>query len=344
MAPKLARPAAANHVAKARARPKAKMKARAKAKAVAALRVRVRRRLEAHVPGVPALDWKKIEEVKLEDFATGIRVLVSGYYWESEIDLCGVVKGGRIEGLDKYLRLQVLGTRSEALLKYITGTPDRVADLYLCPAPYPSLVWRDGVIHGTKIKEAGTINEDWMDNLGILPRGGEEQDQNEALRREAGEEEARRKILEGDRKDKKEKEPKEKEKKEKKRAKDIRAADGRKKLKVLYEGTALNPDLETRKAAMKKAKRMKKKGKKKKKKKKSSGESSGSYSSSSSTTEATGAEIFDGEREVQRLWRRSPGALGLLTILEAQQHLVLDRTQRQEPCHPSWSNIISGPA
>ena len=302
MAPKLARPAAAVGRAPRRA---------------------VRRRPAAQVAPPAGESWKGPQEVKLEEYPEGTKVAVKGRFWEAEVEVAGEVTGARIEKGEKFLHLKAQGTKSESLLRSLTGASSRHLDLHLCQVPCQSLTWRDGLVHLSGVRKTQGALEDWMDNLGEPPVEREEEDLNAELRAEA--EEARIGLM------KEAKNPKEKasgskdkkEKKEKKEKRKIRGSAGKKELDQLFGGTALDPDPSVRRQALKKAKKVKKKSKKKKKKKGSgTGSSSSSSSSASTSSQAATVEIFDGEREAHRLWRRTPGSLALVTIMEAQQHLL----------------------
>ena len=321
MAPKVARPAAA---VKAKAKAKAKGAPKAAAKGAARRgRLGVRRRPAAQAVhrahGAPSV---KAVDVKLEDVPSGSHLEVEGLYWEAPAKLCGFVTGAKVEGANRYLTLNCQGTKSEALLTWLSGRANRTVDLHLCGDPCGARVWRDGLVHVEKLKHVGGAAEDWRQNLGDPPMEmGLPDDQNEALRREA--EEARAHIegeAKKEKKEKSEKEKKDKKKKKKKDKKKVKAADGKKELTQIYGGTGLDPDPEVRKRALKKAKNLRKPSKKKKKK--SSTESSGSTSGTSSTSEELATEVYDGERENYVIWKKAPGTLSLLTLTEAQQHLL----------------------
>ena len=108
-----------------------------------------------------------------------------------------------------------VGTRSENLLRYLSGSVDKKVYLHLCEKPCKNLVWEDGVIHVEKaVKKAGEP-EAWMSNckeMGGAPPGADELG---ALRRDAellAEEEEKEDGKE--KKSKKEKKEARKEKKE----------------------------------------------------------------------------------------------------------------------------------
>ena len=164
-----------------------------------------------------------------------------------------------------------------------------------------------------------------MDNLGVMAPVGIEDDENAELRREAEaaraelrrmEEEKRTGPEQQDDKDKKKK------KKKKKEGKRIKGSSGKKDLKVVFGGTGLDPDPEVRKNVIRTARKVRKKAKKKRRRLSSEGSTSTSSTSSTSDEIMIDSEVFEGQRESQRLWKRTPGALALSTILEAQQCLL----------------------
>ena len=293
------------------------------------------RRPAANVP--PPDPWKKSKDIGLDTFSAGSFVVAQGTYWEGAAEVAGWIQGAELEGSKKYLKVSASGTRSDVLLKYLSGC--RELYLRLCPEPCDSKVWRDDLFHVEKIRmiPEGDAKEGWMENLGEPPRAPDGEDMNEKLRQEA-EAERLRLLGEGDRgrgdgdpkEDAKKKEKKEKKEKEKK---SIRSSAGKKGLQEVYGGTGLDPDPDIRKAVIRKAKKVRKSGKKKKKKKKDSSSSSSTSTSTSSTSLAANLELFEGEIETQRIWRRTPGALAFATVAEAQQSLLT-----RQGIHPDASS------
>ena len=267
--------------------------------------------------------WLKAKDCRLEDFPAGQTVVVEGEYWEGAADLCGEVVGGVIEGEQRYLKLRGTGTHSENILKYLSGVSSRLCEVHLCGDPCGARVWRDGLVHANKIKRIEGGREAWMDNLQAAPKETleEEEDVNEELRKEA--EKARLELM---RREKAEDAPGKgaegKRKKKKKSGKRLKASDGKKAVATVFSGTGLDPDPGVRKLAIKAAKKVRKKGKKKRRRSSSSATSSSATSSSASSEEVMGTEIFQGQRENLKLWKKVPGALSLSTIVEAQQSLL----------------------
>ena len=285
----------------------------------------VRRRPAARVRGVEAPEWTKAEEVKLEQCPAGQSLVLEGEYWEAKIDLAGVVVGARVEGTQRYLRLRATGTRSEVLLKSISGSRHRELDIHLCGDPCDSKTWSDGLVHALRIKKAPTEREDWFDNLGEMRvEEAMEEDQNAELRREAekarlaleGREQKRQEAAEGLDLEKRKK-------KKKKESKRLKASSAKKDLSLVFGGTGLDPDPSVRRLAIRRAKKVRKKLKKKRRRSSSSSKESTSMSSTSSSSEVmVDTELFEGQRETHKLWKRAPGTLSVATVLEAQQSLL----------------------
>ena len=202
-----------------------------------------------------------------------------------------------------------------------------------------------------RLKKVTGAREDWMENLGAIVPREEEEDENLELRREA---EAAKLALQAKEKERLEKEgtpaaktPRRSKKKKKKEGKRVKAGDGKKDTSLVFSGTGLDPDPDMRKRVIKVAKKLRRKIKKRKRRSSSSASTSGSTSSTSSSGVVVDAELFDGQRENHRLWKRTPGALALGTILEVQQSL-LTRQGVQPDVHRGplylrwWCNITGG--
>eukprot|EP00435_Cladocopium_sp_Y103_P065549 s527_g27.t1 len=286
----------------------------------AAAVARPRRRPAAVVPRERG--WVVSSEAKLEEFSPGKSLVIEGEYWEGAVELAGQVRGAQIDGPPTYLKIRATGTKSEALLRYLTGTKDRELTVHLCGSPCDAKVWREDLVHANRLKEAEARREDWMDNLGEMREEEREEDVNERLRKEA--EEAREELQ---RREKTQQEAKEsrlekKKKKKKKSGHQVKASAGKKELSLIYGGTGMDPDPTVRKQVIRKAKKVRKRGKKKRRRSSSSGSSSSLSTSSTSSEVIPEVDIFEGEKDSQRLWKRTPGALTLATILEAQQSLL----------------------
>eukprot|EP00435_Cladocopium_sp_Y103_P025411 s123_g6.t1 len=282
------------------------------------------RRRPAAVEVPPRDPWTLAAAAKLEDFATGASVEIEGEYWEGSAQVCGLVTGAAIEEGQRYLRLTATGTKSEALLKHLSGSKDRQLQVHLCGNPCEAKTWREDLIHAARLKLVGVRREDWMDNLGEMRQEESDRDVNERLRKEAEEamQELQRREKESKEEKEKKAEKKDKKKKKKKRRSQVKASAGKKDLTAVYGGTGIDPDPAVRKLVLKKAKRLRKRGKKKRKRSTESETSSTSSATTTSSEDLPELDLFEGERDTQRLWKKTPGALTLATVIEAQQSLL----------------------
>lgn len=190
------------------------------------------------------------KDARIGQYPAGLSVVVEGEYWEGASDLCGLVVGAVLDGYQHYLKLRATGTHSEVLLKFLSGSPSREVQVHLCGDPRGAWVWKDGLLHASKIREVKGAREAWMDNLGVIAPEVMGEDENAELRREAEaarldlkrlEEEKRQGLVAEAEKKKK------KLKKKKKEEKRVRGSDGKKDPKVVFAGTGLDPDPEIRK-------------------------------------------------------------------------------------------------
>ena len=134
---------------------------------------RRRRRLEPGLGG-QQLPLEEIKEscgcqprdARIGQYPAGLSVVVEGEYWEGASDLCGLGVGAVLDGYQHYLKLRATGTHSEVLLKFLSGSPSREVQVHLCGDPRGAWVWKDGLLHASKIREVKGAREAWMDNLG----------------------------------------------------------------------------------------------------------------------------------------------------------------------------------
>ena len=96
-----------------------------------------------------------------------------------------LVVGAVLDGYQHYLKLRATGTHSEVLLKFLSGSPSREVQVHLCGDPRGAWVWKDGLLHASKIREVKGAREAWMDNLGVIAPEVMGEDENAELRREA---------------------------------------------------------------------------------------------------------------------------------------------------------------
>ena len=237
-------------------------------------------------------------QVRTDAVQKGIRLRVAkGSYWGAACELIGRVLGLELDKGQRYVCVEVQGTRSEELLRWATGSGGPVVRVHLCDDGCSGIVTGEREIHRGEVQLVPwDASEDWYTNA--MPAQGGRGDEMSDLRKlmEAGEEcepgrsrrdgvekaKARGKIKEGssssDGKKRKSKKKKKKARRERKRQGDQRMA--KKDPKVLFEGTALDPDPSTRKRIIARAERLSKK--------RSQTSASTSSSSSSGSGEASG--------------------------------------------------------
>ena len=270
----------------------------------------------------------KVEAINL--MRLGSIWLKDAGYFHQPVDVVGSVQNFRVEGGEMLLDFKVSGTQSEALLKEMSGKPNRMACVHVCDPTCPQVITGGAYLHGKKFKQVALEDQTWFTNLEqAVPRGVEEEDQLAALRRAAElsrrEEDPPKEEKKKKRKKSRERKAKEKEEEEDEKPKPSSSLGvGQKKMSLVYGGTGLDPDAEVRGRILRKARKMGKSKKKKKKKKSESEEEeegSGS-SSSSSTTVVTGGGLFESEKKLKGIWLRYPGALSASSIVEARENLL----------------------
>eukprot|EP00438_Fugacium_kawagutii_P000699 Skav220040 [mRNA] locus=scaffold2981:259455:271618:+ [translate_table: standard] len=324
--------------AKAKAKAKAVAKAHPKAKAKAGAFARRRGRPAAAPRGPPGREAG--EEVDLSgcgvrEVLTLGKIVVKGSYWDSEVSVCGFPRGLHQEGEEYYVKLEVEGTQSEDILRYVTGRRDRQIWIHLCEKPCSARVWKDGIIHVESTRKVKGPEEDWMSNVAKIAPGHVEEEVDELVRlREeaeaapalgvtpAGREEA---VKKKEKENKKKKEKKTKEASEKK-------PKGKKGLEEVYGGTGMDPSPSKRRSVKRAARKVAKSHKKKKKKKGGSSSSSRSGSSSAgsesrskeskSDLEGREEDLFGESSLVRKLSKRYPGVLTADWVKGTQEYLM----------------------
>ena len=308
--------------------------AKAVAKAAAAkARQRVRRKPAAKVEDTPKADkgsgkFKILAEVEASSLmGLGKIWLKDAMYYLRPVEVAGEIVGLKADGEGRLLvDFRIHGTQDDGLLREMSGKPDRIAQVHVCPGHCPANTTGEAYLHGRFYKKIENEDYGWFSNLVATGGGEEPHDELEKLRAALAARE--REIEEGSPKKKKKK----KEKKRKEGSPDkeepapkkskVEVDPGQKDLAVVYGGTALDPDLEVRSKHLKKARRLGQSSKKKKKKK-SETESSGSGSSSSSSTDGDdGRGLFEDERKMKLIWKKCPGSLAATAVMEARENLV----------------------
>ena len=345
MPPKVRRPAAAL----AKGFPKAKA-------APGRVRPRIRRPAAALSPEEA---WRKGEEVDaaaipVSELKAGMMVMSSqGDYFGNLISFAGEVKGLLIEGSALELKLQMTGTDSEDLLKFVSANPHQEVMVHLCDLACPKSPQGERIIHCSKLQQMPRDAPPWTGNLKEAGdelarlRGLEEADREERRRKE---EEQKRKE-EKKRKERKESSEREgkakRRRKEKKRSRSARSkesaesskgdltssggdgdkkkrkrkkkkakvrVEGQKKLSAIFGRTGLDPDPAARKRIRKRmVKRVRKKAR---------SSSSSSENSTTTSIEEISEEMFESGQKVHRMARIGPGCLTASGIKEMQRQLL----------------------
>ena len=271
-----------------------------------------------------------MKDLTLEELERlGLVVLKKAGYYHREVEACVNVTSLQRNGGQTFLEGEIQGTKDEELLRSMTGRPTRKIQVHVCGDGCGKELTGEDLLHGSGFKEVGAVQEDWMNNLmGVVGHHvPPEEDENQRLREEAERHREGREKEKSPKRKEAEKKKRKKEKKEKS-GKETEDADenldvGQKKLKRLYGGTGLDPDLKSRSKILSKARRI---GTKKKKKKKKGSSATGSQESSDSSEVSTSAEegrsLFDTEGKLKRIWQRYPGALAATAISEAKSQLL----------------------
>ena len=255
-------------------------------------------------------------------------------YYHQEVEVVGKVEGVRAQDGQIYLDMDATGTKSESLLKAISGKQGRRISLHVCPAGCEGKITDEFLLHGKEFEEVDIKGQDWYSNLVLVaPREEQEADELQGLRTEGdkrrGEQEGRlAKSPKKKKKEKKKKEKVDKDVKEREKSKRREASSesedleiGQKGLEALFSGTGLDPSPRARRKVLKKARRMGRSKKKKKRSSSGSSSSSSSSSKSSSSKEISGG-LFNSEKKMKKIWRRYPGSLAATALMEARQSLL----------------------
>eukprot|EP00435_Cladocopium_sp_Y103_P012901 s836_g3.t1 len=261
---------------------------------------------------------KELEEIEV----------LKGSYWEAEVRAALRVREVTIKQGELFLKSQVLGTQSEALLRAASNRADRMIEAHLCPLDCTGGPHVEGVMHIASFRKLGREREAWMSNMipeeRRLPAEERDRDELDELR-----EDMRRlqPPQEGGQGKKEEEEPpsgeeaeRRKKKRKKSRSRQRRGKDwkveAQKDPKVLFQSTGVDPDPAVRKKFRKKAAKLAKR-----KARESKGSSS--TSSSSSADQVGGdATLFSSSSKTQVIGRRLPGALAASAVDEISEALI----------------------
>ena len=281
--------------------------------------------------------WRSIPELTMEEIGNLDRVVVEGRYWEAPCVIAGVVSGLNFRGGDRKLRVRVAGTQTESLLKAVGGRC-RDMEVHLCGQPCKNLVWSNDLLHGERLMCQEGPPEGWWTNLEEVKGRGlgmmDELDQLAKLRTEM------KRVVEGVNAEEHspqganapaaegEKEKRVSKKKVKKKEKEKIRPCLEVPLKDIFARTGVDPDPQTRKVLMRKARKIRR-GKRRKKGSRSRSRGREEPDSDSSTTSSSlaeeligSSELFEAERRVLQIWKRVPGALSCGVLQDMRQSLM----------------------
>lgn len=275
-------------------------------------------------------------------FEKGCQLVVTeSCYYGTKAELACIVEKEELEGGERELIVQMLGTKHEELLKIGTASRPCLVRLHLCKRDCPQQRLNPDLVHVEKVKKLGTGPFTWEENL-KLETGLEALHQDhDAWKAQVGKENKKAEKSSSSSSRKKKKKRKKKEKKEKEKKKRIQEEEDKKRsmgeqdspgkkrrkeqvmggktiakksLIQVFSGTGMDPDSRLRKKLMKKVKRKLRKGKV---------SSTSSSSSSSSASESIGGEnLLDDRSRVHRIASLGPGLLCAMGLESMKPHLI----------------------
>lgn len=234
-------------------------------------------------------------------------------------EVAGRVEKVTLEGGVAEAVLAATGTKSENLLKFLTGHSSGRLRAHLCSRECDQLRTNPDLVHIKSFKKVNPEGEKgWRENLVAVDEAGN-------LRREMREVERDREEkspaeVSSDRKEKKRGKTKKKAKesgKKKKKKKIGGKSIAKKDLKVVYEGTGLDPEMKRRRKLQAYVRKKLKKGK---------DVTSSSSSSSSSGSGSEGAEVDDellqDRSRIQRVAALAPGLLAASAVQKMKLYVL----------------------
>ena len=272
--------------------------------------------------------WVSAEEVTLAQMEAWPRMRVQGEYWEEAVDCIVEMIELKASRGDRELLAKAMGTSSEALLRYISGVPEKSVRLHLCGVRCDRRTWEDGLIHVTQVKQHRAGDVAWEKNL-ETSRAEAERDELERVHLEAASRGKGRGLQAGPPAAAEKVEAPggsgdsdEKKKKKKKKRKAKLRIEAVKDHTVLFKNTGMDADPIKRKRFRRRAKKLTKRGRNK------DSSSSGSSASSTSSSQVGEGEDYFGElftpqTSAQKMWERLPGVLTAQLLQDAQRSMLL---------------------
>lgn len=268
----------------------------------------------------PAGEWLRLELVEIE-----------GKYWDESCVLAGKIKGLLKEEGEPFIKVRVEGTKSESLLKFLSGVSSREVRCHICDKPCSRQTWSNDLVHMEKMTEVVGAPEAWMSNLLGVGDAPVREDELAALRKEAERLEAekgRQKSRERSRKRGRSKRRRRSSSGSRKERMKVRP---KKKAEHLYEDTGLDPRKKVRRQFLRKSKKL---TRKRLKRKGASEKSSSSSRSATPEDERTqGAQrqdkLFGEDAMVAEVAEDFPGALTSAWLGSAQEFLLMTRGERE---------------
>eukprot|EP00435_Cladocopium_sp_Y103_P035365 s2284_g9.t1 len=295
-----------------------------------------RRRPAAREEALATLPLEKEGRVRFDEInpkellRAGSIVIEEGIYYGKTIAVAGHFTTFRSEGDQVFAGLRVSGTKSEELLRLLSGKTNKEISVHLCDRECPKVVTDELLVHAEAFEKVDLNRVPWLTNLKDVVPAAPEEDELQRLREEQsrmlGERRDNEPKLSKKEKKKRKREEKEEGRQSKSPKKDAEELDiGQKPLENLFKDTGMDPNATRRAKIMQKARKVLKGGKKKKKRTKSSSSgSSSSKPSSSSSSSPDGMEdgLYDEEERLLAVWRKYPGTLTARSLPEIRRNLV----------------------
>eukprot|EP00435_Cladocopium_sp_Y103_P043589 s2515_g12.t1 len=325
---------------KAKARGKAKAKARVRVPRGGPLRRPAGHRRPAAVGVEDAWNLGRViplREVSLAHLRAGTTlVLTEADYFGATVQVSGKIVRLEVTEEGTYLYMDLKGTQSEEVLRYVSAHPGQPFRVHVCPSDCSLHESGDAFLHGLKARALQDPDEAWTNNLvagkaEVEVEGDEMRELRERSRRLGSQAPVGGGVPPGEKEedhpeeDQNKKDTRKKKKKEGKREKSL--LDGRHAVKAslklpqtLFSGTALDEVERVRKRVLKRARKY---VSKKRSRKSSSSSSEGSTSTSTTEENLEGMEgIFLEDSRARLIAERFPGALSYETLGSMRRSLL----------------------